>query len=92
MQCGGGGTKELAAKWLSESRGRGVHNDATGCFDSLRQRSLSRVWNATELQETRLIRALAFSSSDEASPDVKVECLACLIQLASTCFSANPAQ
>jgi hypothetical protein len=23
-----------------------------------------------------------FSSSDEASPDVKVECLACLIQLA----------
>ena len=45
---------------------------------------------ANELRKNEVNKS--FSSSDEASPDVKVECLACLIQLASTCFSANPAR
>ena len=56
-------------------------------IDSLRQWSLGCVWEGLVRDEGNK----SFSSSDEgASPDVKVECLACLIQLASTCFSANP--
>lgn len=45
---------------------------------------------ANELRETRVNES--FRSSDGPSPDVKVEYLACPIQLANTCFSANPAR